>query len=75
MSLPTVQAAALPVCLLPASKAARGYIEAARSASTRKAYATDWQTFSVWCADKGQTLLPASLIEPCICVLEVVCAQ
>lgn len=59
-TLPRPVSHPLPAVLLPAAQAARGYIEASRSASTRKAYATDWQTFSVWCADKGQTVLPAS---------------
>src|SRR3954466_6408195 len=40
--------------------AARGYVEASRAASTRRAYDGDWRRFSAWCLDRGAPALPAS---------------
>ncbi len=37
---------------------ARGYVEAASSANTRRAYAADWKHFSGWCRRQGLALLP-----------------
>lgn len=37
---------------------ARGYVEAASSANTRKAYASDWKHFGAWCRRSGLTPLP-----------------
>jgi integrase len=37
---------------------ARGYVEAASSANTRKAYASDWKHFSAWCRRSGLFPLP-----------------
>lgn len=37
---------------------ARGYVEAASSANTRKAYAADWKHFSAWCRRSNLTPLP-----------------
>jgi len=37
---------------------ARGYVEAASSANTRKAYASDWKHFSTWCRRSGLSPLP-----------------
>ncbi|SFB57175.1 Site-specific recombinase XerD [Rhizobium sp. NFR07] len=37
---------------------ARTYVEAASSANTRKAYASDWKHFSAWCRRSGLTPLP-----------------
>ncbi len=37
---------------------ARGYVEAASSANTRKAYAADWKHFSAWCRRSGLSPLP-----------------
>ena len=37
---------------------ARGYVEAASSANTRKAYGSDWKHFSSWCRRQGFALLP-----------------
>jgi hypothetical protein len=34
---------------------ARTYVEAASSANTRKAYASDWKHFSAWCRRSGLT--------------------
>jgi len=39
--------------------AARGYVEASRAASTRRAYDGDWSRFSRWCHDRGAPALPA----------------
>ena len=38
---------------------ARGYIDAARAASTRKAYLADWARFSLWCRGRDAAALPA----------------
>src|SRR5438552_681562 len=38
---------------------ARGYVEASRSASTMRAYASDWRAFTAWCAARGVIELPA----------------
>jgi site-specific recombinase XerD len=35
------------------------FAENEKSASTRKAYATDWRDFAAWCAARGATPLPA----------------
>ncbi|AKI03516.1 site-specific recombinase XerD (plasmid) [Hoeflea sp. IMCC20628] len=45
------------VCL---TERARGYVEAASSANTRKAYASDWKHFSAWCRRSGLAALPAN---------------
>ncbi|SEM39569.1 hypothetical protein SAMN04487976_1395 [Xaviernesmea oryzae] len=37
---------------------ARGYVEAASSANTRRAYAADWKHFSAWCRRSGLSPLP-----------------
>ncbi|SFJ58448.1 Site-specific recombinase XerD [Aquamicrobium aerolatum DSM 21857] len=37
---------------------ARSYVEAASSANTRKAYASDWKHFSAWCRRSNLTPLP-----------------
>ncbi|WP_085033000.1 site-specific integrase [Ensifer aridi] len=37
---------------------ARGYVEAASSANTRKAYAADWKHFSAWCRRQNLSTLP-----------------
>ena len=39
---------------------ARGYVEASRAASTRRAYDGDWRRFSAWCQARGAPALPAS---------------
>ncbi|MCO6389092.1 site-specific integrase [Aliihoeflea sp. 40Bstr573] len=38
---------------------ARGYIEAASSANTRRAYASDWKHFASWCRRQGLSIMPA----------------
>lgn len=37
---------------------ARGYVEAASSSNTRKAYASDWKHFSAWCRRQNLSPLP-----------------
>jgi integrase len=41
------------------AEAARDYAAASRAASTRRAYASDWQRWLAWCADRGVRPLPA----------------
>lgn len=50
------EAAALPAHLAPLADRARDYVEAASSANTRRAYASDWKHFSAWC--RRQNLEP-----------------
>jgi len=38
---------------------ARSYVQAASSANTRKAYASDWKHFTAWCRRSGLSALPA----------------
>lgn len=52
-----------PVPILPAhleqlADRARGYVEAASSANTRKAYASDWRHFTGWCRRQGLGHMP-----------------
>jgi integrase len=47
-----------PADLRDLTDRARGYVEAASSANTRKAYASDWKHFSAWCRRSGLTPLP-----------------
>lgn len=37
---------------------ARGYVEAASSTNTRRAYAADWKHFAAWCRRQNVSLLP-----------------
>ncbi|SFQ54179.1 site-specific integrase [Nitratireductor indicus] len=39
---------------------ARGYLEAASSANTRRAYSADWKHFSTWCRRQGLGIIPPS---------------
>ena len=48
---------ALPAHLEQLADQARGYVEAASSANTRKAYASDWKHFSSWCRRQGLEIL------------------
>ncbi|TCN17629.1 site-specific integrase [Sinorhizobium americanum] len=50
--------AALPAHLERLAGRARGYVEAASSANTRKAYASDWKHFTGWCRRQGLAHLP-----------------
>lgn len=38
---------------------ARGYVEASRAPSTRRAYAGDWARFTAWCLERAIPALPA----------------
>ena len=46
--------------LEPLSQRARGYMDAAASKNTRRAYASDWRHFAAWCRTNGLALLPPS---------------
>jgi integrase len=47
-----------PAHLAGLADRARGYVEAASSANTRKAYAADWKHFSAWCRRSNLAPLP-----------------
>ncbi len=47
-----------PAHLANLADRARGYVAAASSANTRKAYAADWKHFSAWCRRSNLTPLP-----------------
>jgi hypothetical protein len=47
-----------PAHLTSLTERARGYVEAASSANTRKAYAADWKHFAAWCRRSGLAPLP-----------------
>ncbi|WP_322887322.1 tyrosine-type recombinase/integrase (plasmid) [Sinorhizobium medicae] len=49
----------LPGHLQDLTDRARGYVEAASSANTRKAYASDWKHFSAWCRRSNLSPLPS----------------
>lgn len=49
---------ALPAHLERLADRARDYVEAASSANTRRAYASDWKHFSAWCRRQGLEPLP-----------------
>lgn len=51
-------APALPAHLQILADRARNYVEAASSANTRRAYASDWKHFSAWCRRQHVDLLP-----------------
>jgi hypothetical protein len=55
---PAPPAAALPAHLKDLTDRARGYVEAASSANTRKAYASDWKHFTAWCRRQNLSFLP-----------------
>jgi integrase len=50
--------AGLPAQLQDLTERARGYVEAASSANTRKAYASDWKHFFAWCRRQNLSPLP-----------------
>ena len=61
IDLPSVQptvSASLPAHLGHLADRARGYIEAASSGNTRRAYAADWKHFSAWCRRQNVEPLP-----------------
>jgi integrase len=49
---------ALPAHLQDLTDRARGYVEAASSQNTRRAYASDWTHFSAWCRRQNLSALP-----------------
>ena len=51
-------AADLPAHLKDLTDRARGYVEAASSANTRRAYAADWKHFTAWCRRQNLSPLP-----------------
>ena len=53
--------ATLPMCLAEAEMTQTlAYAEMEKSAGTRRAYASDWRIFTVWCAARGLESLPAT---------------
>jgi integrase len=50
--------ARLPGHLEGLADRARGYVEAASSVNTRRAYAADWKHFSSWCRRQGLEMFP-----------------
>src|SRR5690606_30497670 len=48
----------LPAHLDALATRARDYVEAASSANTRRAYASDWKHFASWCRRQGFVLMP-----------------
>ncbi len=54
----SAKAPALPAHLQGLTDRARGYVEAASSANTRRAYASDWKHFSGWCRRQNLSPLP-----------------
>ncbi|MBB3773988.1 integrase [Angulomicrobium tetraedrale] len=57
---PAETEAALPAHLERLVDRARDYVDAASSANTRRAYASDWAHFSGWCRRQGLEILPPS---------------
>ena len=53
-----VPSAALPAHLQDLNDRARTYVEAASSANTRRAYASDWKHFAAWCRRQNLSPLP-----------------
>lgn len=56
--LPAVATPRLPTHLDGLANRARDYVEAASSANTRRAYASDWKNFTSWCRRQGFSLMP-----------------
>lgn len=48
----------MPAHLEGLADRARGYVEAASSANTRRAYASDWSQFQAWCRRQNLSALP-----------------
>lgn len=55
--LPEINAG-VPAHLRDLTDRARGYVEAASSANTRRAYASDWKHFAAWCRRQNLSPLP-----------------
>ena len=56
--LPAVANPRLPAHLDALADRARDYVEAASSANTRRAYASDWKQFASWCRRHGVEMFP-----------------
>ena len=56
---PVVSTPRLPAHLGALADRARDYVEAASSANTRRAYASDWKHFASWCRRQGVEMFPA----------------
>lgn len=56
--LPAVANPRLPAHLDALAGRARDYVEAASSANTRRAYASDWKQFAGWCRRQGVEMFP-----------------
>lgn len=57
-ALPPVANSRLPAHLDALADRARGYVEAASSANTRRAYGSDWRHYSSWCRRQGVEMFP-----------------
>jgi len=56
--LPVMANSRLPAHLDALAGRARDYVEAASSANTRRAYASDWKHFAGWCRRQGLSAMP-----------------
>jgi integrase len=56
--LPAAASPRLPAHLEALAGRARDYVEAASSANTQRAYASDWKHFSSWCRRQGIEMFP-----------------
>jgi len=56
--VPVVANSRLPTHLDALADRARDYVEAASSANTRRAYASDWKHFASWCRRQGVEMFP-----------------
>ena len=57
-ALPVLSTPRLPAHLDALANRARDYVEAASSANTRRAYASDWKQFASWCRRQGVEMFP-----------------
>lgn len=58
--VPYIRSDALPVVPAEIAERAAAYAEASQSDNTKKAYTSDWQTFTAWCRVQQVEALPAS---------------
>ena len=56
---PVIKAAATPLALVELVESAKGYANASKASSTRRAYRSDWSAFVAWCSSCGLDSLPA----------------
>ena len=59
LAVTAATSAGLPATLDDLGERVRGYLDAARSANTHRAYAADWRHFAAWCAEHELVSLPA----------------